>query len=479
MTQKPHASDHVSWSEFLGAIHVPSLLLVCLAVWLHAADSLVVATMLPTIVGDIGGAALVGWSVALYEIGSIIAGAASALLVMRHGFRGPMSLAAVTFGAGCLLSALSPTMPLLLTGRLLQGVGGGGLVAMGFVAVSVLFPPRYTARALAAISALWGVSAFTGPLIGGLFVEFATWRWGFAFFAAQALALALWIALRAPEGGQSDVPSQERFPTIRLGFLMASVLLVAVAGIDVQPVKSTALALAGLGAFLLFLQKDGQASSATRLLPNAPLDPRTPAGATLSMILALSVATIAITAFGPLLMAAIHDASALTVGYIVACSSIGWTVTAILVSSAPERHDPLMITIGIGLVILSIPGFLYAVPNGPLWLIAVCAFVEGGGFGIAWTFMLRRTTALAPSAEAQRIAGALPTIQRFGYAMGAAYIGLVANAAGFLDMTTQADAQAVARIVFWACVPPALLALPGLWGLVRSRAPATGSLRLQ
>ena len=479
MTKKIHVEDHVSWSEFLNAIHVPSLLLVCLAVWLHAADSLVVTTMLPTIVSDIGGAALVGWSVALYEIGSIIAGAASALLVMRHGFRAPMSLAAIVFGTGCLVSALSPTMPLLLSGRLLQGIGGGGLVAMGFVAVSVLFPPRYTARALAAISALWGMSAFTGPLIGGLFVEFATWRWGFAFFAAQALALALWIALRAPQGGQSDVSSKERFPAVRLSFLMASVLLVAVAGIDVQPVQSTLLAFAGLGAFLLFLRKDGQASSETRLLPNAPLDPRTAAGATLSMILALSVATIAITAFGPLLMAAIHGASALTVGYIVACSSIGWTVTAILVSSAPERHDPLMITIGIGLVILSIPGFLYAVPNGPLWLIAACAFIEGGGFGIAWTFILRRTTRLAPAEETQRIAGALPTIQRFGYALGAAYIGLVANAAGFLDMATQAEAQAVARIVFLACLPPAILALPGLWGLVRPHTPATGSLRLQ
>lgn len=478
MTDTSHTHDHVSWSEFLRAIHVPSLLLVCLAVWLHAADSLVVTTMLPSIVDDIGGAALVGWSVALYELGSIVAGAASALLIMRFSFRAPMSLAALIFGAGCLISAISPTMPLVLTGRLLQGVGGGGLVAMGFVAVSVLFPPRYTARALAAISALWGMSAFTGPLIGGLFVEFATWRWGFVFFAVQAFALALWIFLRAPEGGTSDIPTSERFPAIRLTLLLASVLLVAIAGIDVQPLQTSMLVVAGLAAFALFLRQDSRASAGTRLLPNAPLDPRTPAGATLSMIFALSLATIAITAFGPLLMTAIHGASALTVGYIVACSSIGWTVTAIIVSSAPERRDPQLITLGIALVLLSIPGFLYAVPHGPLWLIAICAFIEGGGFGIAWTFILRRTTALAHADEAQRIAGALPTIQRFGYALGAAYIGIVANAAGFLDMSSTAEAQQVARIVFLACIPPALLALPGLWGLVRPQTPQARSLPL-
>ncbi|WP_050928230.1 MFS transporter [Aestuariivita boseongensis] len=478
MEKELNQNEHVSWAEFLGAIHVPSLLLVCLAVWLHAADSLVVSTMLPSIVADIGGAALVGWSVALYEIGSIIAGAASALLVMRHGFRAPMGLAALIFGAGCLLSAVSPSMPVVLTGRLLQGIGGGGLVAMGFVAVSVLFPPRYTARALAAVSALWGMSAFTGPLIGGLFVEFATWRWGFAFFAAQALVLALWIFLRAPQDGQSDIPATERFPAIRLSLLMASVLLVAIAGIDVQPLQTSLLVGAGLTAFALFLWQDSRATPATRLLPSAPFDPRTAAGATLSMILALSLATIAITAFGPLLITAIHGASALTVGYIVACSSIGWTITAILVSSAPERRDPQLITLGIALVLLSIPGFLYAVPHGPLWLIALCALVEGGGFGIAWTFILRRTTALAPADEAQRIAGALPTIQRFGYALGAAYIGIVANTAGFLDMSTTSDARHVAYLVFLACVPPGLLAIPGLWGLVRPQARPAPSLPL-
>ena len=55
----------VSWSEFLTSPYVPALVLVCLAVWLHAADSLIVATMLPSIVNEVGGAALVGWAVAL------------------------------------------------------------------------------------------------------------------------------------------------------------------------------------------------------------------------------------------------------------------------------------------------------------------------------------------------------------------------------------------------------------------------------
>ena len=57
-----------SWREFFGHVSLPALSFVCLAVWLHAADALIVATMLPSIVATIGGAGLVSWSIALYEI---------------------------------------------------------------------------------------------------------------------------------------------------------------------------------------------------------------------------------------------------------------------------------------------------------------------------------------------------------------------------------------------------------------------------
>lgn len=467
------AGDHdefVSWREFLGSSLLSSLALVSSAVWLHAADSLIVATMLPSIVAEIGGAALVGWTVSLYEIGSIVAGAASALLTMRYGLRGPMSMAAMVFGAGCAVSAVGPNMPVILIGRGLQGLGGGGLVAMSFVAVGVVFPRRYVARAIAAISTLWGISAFLGPLIGGLFVEFATWRLGFWFFSAQAIALALWVASRRDIETSRDASAEDRFPLSRLGVLCLGVVLVASGGVDVGAVRTTALVGAGLLCLAGFLWLDGRAGQG-RLLPVRPLDLRRPAGAALLMILSLSLATIAITAFGPLLVTAIHDASALTAGYIVACSSIGWSVMSVLVSGSPQRLDRVFIAAGMLVVTLSIVGFVYAVPNGPVWLIAVSAALEGGGFGMAWTFILRQATALADPTEAQRISGAIPTVQRLGYALGAAYIGIVANASGFLAMNSPEAAAGVARVIFLACLPFALFGLTAMVGLVTEARP--------
>tara|TARA_R110002049_G_scaffold137350_2_gene297336 strand:- start:17286 stop:18719 length:1434 start_codon:yes stop_codon:yes gene_type:complete len=471
----PSPDAYVPWTEFLRGGYGTSLALVCLGVWLHAADSLIVATMLPAILADIGGEAFVSWTVSIYEIGSIVAGAASALLSMRYGLRAPMTLAALLFGAGCLLSAVSPAMSLLLVGRVLQGLGGGGLTALSFVAIGVYFPRRYAARALAVVSAFWGMSAFLGPLIGGLFVEYGNWRLGFGFFAAQAIALALWIALRRETALPSRTAEHSRFPVSRLALLCLAVVLISTAGVKVELYRTTTLILAGLICLVWFFLRDTRAS-ADRLFPKAPLDPRHATGATLLMLLMLPMATIAITAYGPLLMTAVHNTSALTAGYVIACSSIGWTLTAIAVSGSAEKHDRMWIALGMGVTTFSIVGFTYAVPAGPVWVIALFALLEGGGFGLAYTFILRRITALADQDEVQRVTGAIPTIQRIGYALGAAYIGIIANASGFLTMQTPAEAGAVAQILFLSCLPLAGVGLLAMVGLIRPH-PYDQSLR--
>jgi MFS family permease len=467
-TEDIPSDEYVPWGEFLRQTQTGALALVCLAVWLHAADSLIVATMLPSIVADIGGARLVSWTVSIYEIGSIVAGAATALLTLRYGLRGPMGIAALLFGLGCAVSAVSPDMTLVLVGRALQGVGGGGLVAMGLVAVSSIFPRRYAARALAVVSGFWGLSAFLGPLLGGLFVEYANWRIGFGFFAAQAAVLALWIFLRR---GDLPVPGGEagHFPISRLALLCLAVVLISYGGVEVDTFRTPLFVGAGVLSLALFFRRDG-AAGANRLLPAPALDPRQPAGATLLMLLTLSMATIPILAYGPLLMTMVHGISALTAGYIVAASSIGWTVAAIAVSGAPERQDRMWIALGMTLSTVTVAGFAWAVPHGPVWLIGVFALLEGAGFGMAWTFILRRITALVPEGEVARVSGAMPTIQRMGYALGAAYIGVVANAAGFLDIETAEDAARVARVLFLSCLPLGAVGLFAMLGLVRRQA---------
>src|SRR5262245_26893642 len=456
------------WRELRSEKNLARLILVCFGVWLHAADGLLVATMMPRIVADIGGARFVSWTILLYEIGSIVAGASAAFLCLRYGLRAAMTASALVYLIGCGLSAVAPDMGIMLVGRLTQGLGGGGLVALSFVAVSVLFSPALMPRVLAAVSALWGVSAFIGPLVGGVFADAEFWRGGFLFFALQAAVLAAVIglgsALRSPAPTLGRAP--RRLPLWRLAVLSVGALAIASSGIAVALPQTPILLTLGILCLGLFLRLDGRRGDA-RLLPPRPLDARTGVGAALLMVLCFSAATIAISVYGPLLMTRLHGISALAAGYIVALSSIGWSVMAMVVSGAQEKHDGGLILGGMAVLTLSILGFMLTVPSGPLWLVAVFAACEGIGFGMSWTFILRRLTILVPRSETERVAAALPTLQRIGYALGAASIGIVANAVGMADSMDRPTAEAVAFWIFAACLPLAAIGLLAAWRFVR------------
>ena len=77
---------------------------------------------------------------------------------------------------------------------------------------------------------------------------------------------------------------------------------------------------------------------------------------------------------------------------------------------------------------------------------------------MAWTFILRRVTLLAEEKDQKRVAAAMPTVQRFGYAIGAAYIGIIANAVGLESMHEQ-DVAVIAKMIFLACLPFALIGI--------------------
>ncbi len=455
-----------SWRSTLTGQYAPAVALICLAVWLHAADATLIATLIPVITADIGGINLIPWAVALYEIGSIVAGAASGLLAIKYGLKQPMAIAALLFAIGCIISALAPAMWVMLCGRVLQGFGGGGLVALSFVAMNTLFPKHLVPQALAFVSTVWGISAFIGPLIGGVFASYASWRQAFGFFAIAALLLSVWILRRVQAKAPVTTAQNERFPINRLLLLTAGVLCIAYAGAAISPLRTPLLIVLGVCLLIWFLRADSHAGD-SRLLPLNPISLRHPLSAGLTMILCFAIATIAISVYGPYLMTKIHGMRVLVAGYIVACSSVGWSLAAVAVARLDERYDRRMIFYGMLVLTLSIAGFVFSVPHGPVWLIAVFALVEGAGFGMAWTFILRLASTIAPESEKERIAAAIPTVHRAGYALGAAYIGIVANTAQLDSADNIQIVQAATFWIFMACLPFAALGLLAAWRFVR------------
>ncbi len=456
------------WRRLFTREHAVNLALVSLGVWLHAADSLVVSTLMPSIVNDIGGVEYIAWTFALYEVGSIIAGVGGVYFVSKGGLRFAMAFTALVYMVGCIISALAPEMAAMLVGRLIQGFGGGGLVALSFIAMRRLFPAKFLPQVVATISALWGISAFFSPLIGGIFAELEFWRGAFWFFAVQAAGLTLWIGFAFNIKKKEQKPAEVKvyFPGLRLISIGLGVSAIASAGIDVSAFRSSVFILAGILFLMAFAWLDAR-SDENRLLPLRPFDPRGGLGSPLMMVMCFAIATIAISTFGPLIMTIIYGISALNAGYILAMSSIGWSVAAVTVANVSEKHDRQLIMSGMIILTISIIGFMIVVPGGPFWLIPVFAVLEGAGFGVAWTFIMRRAEAISAPQERERLAGALPTLHRLGYAVGAAIIGIAANSSGFSEGVSLEAAKSAGFWVFAAGLPFAAIGLFAAWRFVR------------
>jgi predicted MFS family arabinose efflux permease len=450
-----------SWSDLFRTGHFGKVLLLGFGVWLHAADNLMVSTVSPAMIAEIGGEAYVAWLIALYEVGSIVAGASSALAVLRLGLNKAMCGAALLYLLGCLISGFSPTMGGMLFGRLLQGLGGGALVAMAFIAVHQLIPGRLTARVYALISLIWGVSAFVGPIIGAAFADYGWWRGSFYFYAAQALLFAAFVLALLDSGDGAARKARMAGSVnllLRLGALAGGVMAIAAAGVAARFGLQLIWGLSGLALIGFFLYLDRRAENP--LLPRNALNLASLEGSAIAMIVSMSAATVGLITYGPLILTRLHGMTALEVGMLLLLESVSWSITAVLLSGLPPRMERRAIVAGFTMIAAGVVVVAATIGSGPIPAIATAAAMMGGGFGIAWSFMVRRAVELVGEGEKNRMAAAMPTVQRFGFALGAAFAGMVANASGFV---TAADDAAIAYSAYWVF---GLLIFPALFGLV-------------
>jgi MFS family permease len=444
----------------------PLVVLVCLGVWLHAADALVTTTVMPSAIAEIGGLGFLYWTIALYELGSILAGAATGLLALRLGLRRAMSAAAAVYVLGCAASALAPSMAVMLAGRLVQGLGGGAMLSLSYVGVTQLFPAPLWPRVLAIIASVWGVSALVGPLVGGAFAQVGLWRGAFWAFAVQGLLLIVATPLFVP-AHPMPAGAGAALPGRQLLALTVGVLAISAAGVQSDPWRMAGAAAGGLAALGLVLRLERDAPE--RLFPPTPLALGVAWGPGFVMVLALATATVSFTVYGPLLLARLYGVSALTAGFLVAIESVAWTLAAIAFAGAPARLESALIRAGAAAIGVGVGALAWTMPRGPVWALVPWTALQGMGFGMCWAFLLRRIVAAVPADDRERASAAVPTMQMIGYAVGAALSGMVANALGLVDGAPDAVVRSVAFWVFAAFVPVAALGVAAAWQVTAAR----------
>lgn len=165
-------------------------------IFLAALQSLAITTVMPVVSAELDGDALYAVAFAGTLATSVIGMVAVGAWSDRSGPKAPLYAAVGLFVAGLVIAGLAPTMPVLVLGRLVQGLGTGGQTVALYVVVARVYPPLAHGRVFAAFSAAWVVPSLIGPFLAGAVTEYLHWRWVFLGVAVLTVLAFAMVALR-------------------------------------------------------------------------------------------------------------------------------------------------------------------------------------------------------------------------------------------------------------------------------------------
>jgi MFS family permease len=408
----------------------------CALVFLAAFESLAVTTIMPLVSRELNGAALYALAFAGPLATGVIGMVAAGNWSDRRGPTAPLYTSVALFVLGLLIAGTSTSMPVLVAGRLVQGLGGGALTVSLYVLVARIYPGALHPKIFAAFSAAWVVPSLVGPFAAGIVAQVFSWHWVFLGVVGLVIPALLMIAPVLRGLDKPAATPATPWAAGRLGW--AALAAAAVLGLNLSagvrvpgiPAASTALAVAAVGVALLAVRP---------LVPRGTLTARRGLPSVILTRGLASAGFFGAEVYLPYLLIEQYAFSPTFAGLTLTAGALSWAgasaVQGRLGARLPHRR-----AVGIGaLMVLGavVLALATAALNWPA-AVAIAGWISaGGGMGLLYPRLSVMTLALSTKENEGFNSSAMSIADSLGGALALATTGLV-----FAAFTTTAGSFA-------------------------------------
>ncbi|MCM3123492.1 MDR family MFS transporter [Mesobacillus sp. AQ2] len=401
---------------------------VMLAMFMGAVEGTIVSTAMPAIVGDLGGFALYSWVFSAYLLMNAVTVLIYGKLSDLFGRKPILTFGIIVFLIGSILSGTAETMEMLILYRFIQGFGAGAVMPIATTIVGDIYSREERAKVQGYLSSVWGISAVSGPALGGLLVEYASWRYVFWINVPLGiLAIAgLWLYLH--ENIEKKKHKVDYPGAILLTISISSLMIVLVeAGANwawTSPKTIGLISLSVLG-FIFFILQEKRAEE-----PMMPFNIWREQSIFIANMTSLTtgVMLIGISSFLPAFVQGVMERSPIVAGFTLTAMSIGWPIASAasgrLLLSIGYRKTSLFG--GASLILGSILFVTLTPEAGPLWAAAGSFFV-GVGMGLTSTAFIVSIQSTVTWQQRGIATAANMFMRNLGNTVGAALLGGVLN----------------------------------------------------
>ncbi|HEU5150042.1 MAG TPA: MDR family MFS transporter [Iamia sp.] len=396
---------------------------------LAALDQTIVATALPTIVGDLGGLDHLAWVVTSYLLATTVSTPLYGKLGDLFGRKTLFLIAIGVFVVGSVLCGLATSMPTLIAYRAIQGLGGGGLIVLGQAIIADVVTPRERGRYQGLFGAFFGASSVAGPLIGGFFTDHLSWRWVFTINIPLGLIAfaAAWVVL--PDSPRREKVRIDYAGAVVLSAAITLIVLVTTWGGNEYAWSSPTIVLMGIAAVVLtvgFVAIERRAAE-----PLLPLRLFRVSTFNLSsgIGLLIGMAMFGVISFLPLFLQVVNGASATDSGLLLAPLMLGLLGSSIVAGRSVTRTGryrrfPIAgctIT-AVGMLLLSTLG-----PDSSRWESGAYMVVCGIGLGFVMQLIVLAAQNAVPLSDLGVATASVSYFRSIGGSLGVALFGALFN----------------------------------------------------